>query len=164
VSRKSKTPHEDALDIREGSERAKLTGADKFYARIHPEDAAKAREWVTRNLSRKAQIVMNQAANSTKTEVEASMQANAVISAAHDAVVAEMPTHEAMAAAALGKETEETAAFRKQVARQAEAAAREVKLAAATTPPANMVGGKPANLSRLNYRKGRPAPTQLCGL
>jgi len=136
VAANSKTPQEDALDIREGNERAKLTGADKFYERIKPADAAKARKWVTNNLSRKAQIVMNQAANSTKTEVEAGMTANAVISAAHEIM------------------TKEDDAARKAADRQINEAVREVKVATATNLPPTMASGKPANISRITYRKG----------
>lgn len=158
VAANSKTPQEDTLDIREGNERAKLTGADKFYARIKPEDAAKAREWVTRNLSRKAQIVMNQAANSTKTEVEASMQANAVISIAHEAVAAEVPTAELQTEAALGRYTSETQkenqAMRKKLAAQARKAMFEFNVSAPTKLPAQFAVGATTNLGGIQYKKG----------
>lgn len=158
VAANSKTPHEDALDIREGNERAKLTGADKFYGRIKPEDAAKARKWVTNNLSRKAQIVMNQAANSTKTEVEAGMTANAVISIAHEAVAAEVPTAELQTEAALGRYTSETQkenqAMRKRLAAQARQAMFEFNVSAPTKLPAQFAVGATTNLGGIQYKKG----------
>jgi ribosomal protein S25 len=152
VAKNSTTPHEDMIDIKDGKARAKIIGAEQFYAGIKPKDAIKARAWVVANLSPKAQIVMGQAANSTKTEVEAGVKANAVVSAAHDAVVAEVPLHESMAASALEVMTKENEAMRKTLARKAEDALREVKVAAPTKLPFE---AKPIpNLSGIKYRKG----------